>query len=99
MGNTFYLRGGSDGAQTTTSYVRGWGAVVVVINSDRWAVFGIYFDGTVLVAEARFEPKNSSANTSCPSASESRTFQAAVGLSHPFRCPNTILAVSLAIRK
>jgi hypothetical protein len=58
--------------------MRGRGAVVVVINSDRCAVFGTYCHGTVLVADARFESMNYSANTSCPSASESRTFQAAI---------------------
>ena len=42
---------GATGLEPATFCVRGGGAVVVVINSDRCGVFGTYWDGTVLVAE------------------------------------------------
>jgi hypothetical protein len=45
------MEGGTE-HELATSCVRGSGAVVVVINSDRCGVFGTYWDGTVLVAEA-----------------------------------------------
>jgi hypothetical protein len=48
--------GGATGLEPATFRVRGGGAVVVVINSDRCGVFGTYWDGTVLVAEACDHP-------------------------------------------
>jgi hypothetical protein len=44
--------GGATGLEPATFCVRGGGAVVVVVNSDRCGAFGTYWDGTVLVAEA-----------------------------------------------
>ena len=46
---------GATGLELAAFCVRGRGAVVVVINLDRCAVFGTYCDGTVLVEDARFD--------------------------------------------
>jgi len=46
---------GATGLEPAVFCGRGRGAVVVVINSDRCGVFGTYWDGTVLVAEDRFD--------------------------------------------
>jgi hypothetical protein len=47
---------GATGLEPAAFCVRGESAVVVVINSDRCGVFGTYWDGTVLVAEACNHP-------------------------------------------
>jgi hypothetical protein len=47
---------GSDRTRTRDLLRESQGAVVVVINSDRCGVFGTYWDGTVLVAEACNHP-------------------------------------------
>jgi hypothetical protein len=59
--------GGATGLEPAALCVRGGGAVVVVINSDRCGVFGTYWDGTVLVAEACNHP-----NCQLPDGSSSR---------------------------